>query len=108
MEKNEYFISLQTQIGERKGKMRFVFDEMNVIGELEILNCRNSFIGKRQKNGTYKLNGSITTLVGEMQYEAEGIIQDEYLSFTLTEGEHEYRIHGTKDIKRSKENEEIL
>lgn len=102
----QYAVTMQTPIGSRYGTMTVAVDHNRVDGILNILKKADHFDGDIHENGDCRLNGTLTTLMRTIPYEATGRITENALLLTL-KGEREmFELSGSAVVPLSSEKKE--
>ncbi|MGN0575745.1 MAG: hypothetical protein ACI4J2_06905 [Ruminococcus sp.] len=89
-----YSIVLSTPIGEKKGIMTFDTFHDKIDGSLFIMRNENYFCGIIKSDGKCNISGSIKTLAGNVNYHAEGYIDEYTVTLVLNTGKRKFIISG--------------
>ncbi len=78
-----YDVVMQTQLGNRIGKLSVSKKQKKVKGFLYILGYNNSLTGRVEENGMYELTGELVTLARTIPFLAEGYVDEKSVNLTL-------------------------
>ncbi|MGN1099643.1 MAG: hypothetical protein ACI4S9_04815 [Christensenellales bacterium] len=94
MKNYNYDVTLETELGNRKGTMRLKIEDKKIDGCLSLLNNSVPFYGTAASDGTCTLHGKIVTAKRVIVYDAAGRIDDNGIVLTLESGEHTFYMKG--------------
>ena len=99
MEKYNYNVVLDTELGKRNGTMQLSIDGTEIDGFLSLLNNTEPCHGKIGTDGHCSLHGKIVTLIKEMLFEATGYIRENEIVLTLQSGRNTFLLKGIASCK---------
>ena len=97
-------ITMKVPLGERPGKMRWEEEGGSLSGFLEIMGHKNPFSGQMSSEKIIKIEGTLVTLIRNIPFSAEGMIENGHLKMAITEVRHTYSLEGVEITN----NEEVL
>jgi len=89
-----YFIELTTELGVRRGTLLLHDFDRKLTGKLSMLNYDNECIGEMLDEEHCRLHGKIQTILAQMDYMAEGILNPKKIILELFSGRYSYRLEG--------------
>lgn len=95
MSEYTYDIVLQTQLGEKIGKLTLSFEENVIRGICSILGHSNPCTGSIDQQGKCKLYGQIRTFMSLISFSGTGSADSKGVNFSLSDGKNRFYMIGT-------------
>lgn len=96
MEERRYDVTLQTVLGERKGRIQMRMEGKMLTGILDILGHAEPFEGEIDQEGNCEFRGRLVTLVRNISYTATGKIKEDELDLSVKEERNTFIMRGVR------------
>ena len=90
----DYDIVVETELGERRGRLALHREAEGCRGMLHLLRADNEIRGEITGDGTVRLAGRIRTLLQNIPFTAYGQLDAQRIALTLCYGRRRLPIHG--------------
>jgi len=89
-----YFIDLTTELGVRSGTLLLHELDRKLSGKLSVLGFDNECTGELLDEEHCSLHGKIQTALSQLDYKAQGVLNQKKIMLELFSGRHRFRLEG--------------
>lgn len=92
----KYMTVISSPIGEIKGSLTLKTNGTNLSGQIEALGMKNSFTNGYVNNNRCKFSGKIQTPMGNITYEAQGVLNGTEMTIVANTNMGKFEFKGKK------------